>query len=381
MPPEVAGPVIGWRIEPLEPLLFGDNRPARAGLDHLQADQDPSPLTVYGAIGRLLAGDDDSPWPESLLGPFQDDVLHPSAPVAELLGWCLEDAAGGPLFPRPLHLRCRRRWGGGLATLAPLAPEGLGGARTSAGSPSLALADDEQDEHEGGVWLDEDALAEALTGGTPRAGLYPGDEVYRAEPRPGIAIDNDRGTVIEGYFFTRPYRRLRPAELDPARTSGPGIRAWFRTLEPPAAPPEGRSLGFLGGDRRRARFEPVESLGGRAEIFAALRRRIERAAPASRGLLLYLLTPAVAEGEPLPRPKGLGPPVAAAVGKPRWTSGWNVRQRRPRELVALIPEGSVLFFEWPEGADRAELVRERWLAPVGEAGAAAGFGRSLVGVW
>jgi hypothetical protein len=73
--------------------------------------------------------------------------------------------------------------------------------------------------------------------------------------------------------------------------------------------------------------------------------------------------------------------VAAVVGKPRFASGWNVLRRRPRELLALIPEGSIYFYEWPPDCDRPALVRERWLAPVGGPGAAAGFGRALVGVW
>jgi len=381
MPPDGARPIAGIRIEPLEPWLFGDNRAARAGLDHLQADQDPSPLAIHGALGRLLAGDPGSPWPEPLLGSRQEDVLRPEAAIAELLGWCCEHADGRPLFPRPLNLRCRRLLGGGLEALEPLAPAAAGDARTSAGFESLAVAAAEQDEHEGAVWLAEDALAEALTGSAPGAGLYEESQLFQREARPGIAVDNDRGTVFEGYFFTRPYRRLRPGELDPVRTAEPGLRAWLQTLESPIDLPGGRPLGFLGGDRRRARFTLLERFSGRVEILAALRERIEAAAPGSRGFSLYLLTPAVAQGEAPFRPAGPLRPVAAVIGKPRFASGWDVRRRRPRELLALIPEGSIYFYEWPDGADRPALVRERWLAAVGEVGAAVGFGRALVGVW
>ncbi len=75
-------PVYEVRIEPLEPLLFGDNRSARAGIDHLQRDQNPSPLTLHGAIGRFLAGRSKDDWPAGLLGDEQADILNPRSEVA-----------------------------------------------------------------------------------------------------------------------------------------------------------------------------------------------------------------------------------------------------------------------------------------------------------
>ena len=98
-------PTYEIRIEPLDPLLFGDNRSARAGLDHLQQDQDPSPLTVHGAIGRYLASRSKN-WPAELLGDEQKDILNPKDKVAELRGFCARGVGGSLFFPRPRHLRC-----------------------------------------------------------------------------------------------------------------------------------------------------------------------------------------------------------------------------------------------------------------------------------
>ncbi len=377
-------PVTSVRIEPLEPLLFGDNRPARPGLDPLQLDQDPVPLTVHGAIGRLLAGKPGSSWPDSLLGPWREDILAPvekGAPIAELLGWCHEDKEERLLFPSPASLRCRLSWRGKVRALEPLTPVAVNEAITSADSPYLALAEPEENEYKGPVWLSEEALTETLMGRTPEYGLFPEEELFRREPRPGIAIDNDLGTVLEGYFFTRPYRRFPPGELDPSRRYKPGFRAWFQTLEPLVPPRNATTIGFLGGDRRRSRFSFPETFTGRTDVLAAMRTRIERAAPDSRGFCLYLLTPAIALGKESFEFPNLGRPLVSVVSKPRYSSGWDVEGCSPRSLMALIPEGSIFFFEWPRNEDRIELLRGRWLAPLQEVGAAAGFGRTLVGVW
>jgi CRISPR-associated protein Cmr3 len=200
-------------------------------------------------------------------------------------------------------------------------------------------------------------------------------------------VDNDSGTVFEGQFFTRPYRRFEPAGLAAAAgAAAGGFAAWFATRGPldlDCSDP----IGFFGGDRRRARFE-LRDAGP-----VALRELCERVAAAaaegeSEGFLLSLLTPAL---QPAAAPGEAEvevdrhAPIAAALGRPAYASGWDVDKNLPRPLRALIPAGSVYFFDWPEGArpgaPRAELVRRLWLQPVRREGAAAGFGRCLPGIW
>ena len=50
-------------------------------------------------------------------------------------------------------------------------------------------------------------------------------------------------------------------------------------------------------------------------------------------------------------------------------------------MRTLIPEGSALFFDWPNGVDRQSLIERMWLESVSSIGRHAGFGRVLVGVW
>ena len=375
-------PVYEVRIEPLEPLLFGDNRSARAGVDHLQRDQDPSPLTLHGAIGRFLAGR--SKWPAGPLGEEQGDILNPQGKIAELLGFSFHGAGGTLYFPRPLHLRCGLRNGEphpvDLAT-----PRENDGVRASAPWPKLlvpAAAEPFADEAEGEVLLSQSDLEAVLCGEVPQGKTRHAQDLFRAERRPGIAVNNDAGTVFEGAFFTRPYRRFQSSGLAASAASAPaGFAAWLETLTPIQLD-IGDGVGFLGGDRRRARFEfcrtgPV-ALNDLCEPVAQAAEEGE-----SAGFFLYLLTPAL-HTEASVQVDGLRP-IAAALGKPHYVSGWDVKQKRPRPLRALIPAGSVYFFDWPQdvppGPARAEMVRRLWLCPLIKEGAAAGFGRCLPGIW
>jgi CRISPR type III-B/RAMP module-associated protein Cmr3 len=373
-------PVYEVRIDPIDPMLFGDNRSARAGLDHLQRDQDPSPLTLHGAIGRYLQRLNGDAWPGELLGERLKDVLHPERRIAELRGFCLHDAGGGLFFPRPRHLRCTLRGGEpGPADL--IVPRERDGSRFSSSWPRLLFPTDDgalADEAEGELFLRENALEAVLCGEVLASAELPA-HLYRAEPRPGIAMDNGSGTVIEGQFFTRPYRRFQPPSGG-AGAAPAGFAAWFETLAPVTLDVSD-GVGFLGGDRRRARF----TIDRCEEPLADLRERIAEAAEQSdsRGFLLFLLTSALQTGASV-ETAGMQP-VAAALGKPIHGSGWNVEAGLPRAIHALLPAGSVYFFDWPEDAQlgpaRAELVRRLWLHPLHPDGAAAGFGRCLPGIW
>lgn len=377
-------------VQPLEPLLFGDNRSARAGVDHVLQDQDPSPLTLHGALGQAVVSAARSSWPQAVLGEKQPNILAPTSPVASLLGYCLRAPGGDLFFPRPGHLRCvAGAAGSGGVRPEPhdlLAPQEVSGFASSVQPvlPGLIMAPDVQGEEEvhelsSAVLLGESALGEVLSGHVPEGGLSPASDLFRAEPRPGIAVDNRDGRVMEGAFFTRPYRRFAAADLDPEAGCG-GFTAWLETLEP-LTEDEIPDRAFVGGDRRRARLS-FDRLGDeRSLALSRLRRRVEKAAEETdtRGFFLYLLSPALAQHE-LP-PWAGQPPLAAVLGRPGWISGWDTVRRQPRELRTVVPAGSVVFYHWPGDGDRAELVRDAWLGSWAEDGAAAGFGRTLVGVW
>jgi CRISPR-associated protein (Cas_Cmr3) len=385
------------RIQPLDPILFGDNRSARAGEDHTLSDQDPAPSTLYGALGARIAlclGASVHEWDRArpVLGEHAPDLATHDSERSALEGYALLDPEGRMWFPRPLHFRVEAthgRWFA-LPLLVPAGetasvPSSLGFERRLV--PAVASGEESLPaEVEDDLFVDESLLAEILAGeagaASPLSSSVRGrDSFFRVEVRAGLGMANALNTAGEGLLFTRPYRRFAQAIDRGDGWRGAGFIAWYRVRDLAASDPASwNGPGFLGGDRRRARiaFEiaPERPLGRVLEAVCA-------AAPESRGWLAYLLTPAVAPAGPLAF-EGRKP-VAAAIGKPLHVSGWNARDGGPRPLLTLLPAGSVLFFSWDPGlgaGERGNWISERWLAAIDGGGyGASGFGRLLIGVW
>jgi hypothetical protein len=394
----MTGVRLAVRIEPLDPLLFGDNRSARAGEDHALADQDPSPATLYGAIGARIAGclgaRRRSDWENRaarVLGPFAKDLADDSE-RAELRGYALADPDGELWFPRPLHAPIGERRGGrrelvAMPRLRPAEPDDVAASsltyprRLSAGAAAAPLGAEEVEDE---LLVAPRLLQEILAGAELAVGdlsllVRSRESFFRAETRAGLGMDNSRNAAAEGLLFTRPYRRFGGAARGGRGWAGAGYLAWYEVRDlgdEDLAVWSGN--GFLGGDRRRARlgFEraPERPLGDLLE-------EVLTRAEASRGYFAYLLTPAVA-GQPVAL--GGREPVAAAVGRPWPASGWDQAAGGPRPLVTLLPAGSVFFYEWEPGIG-AEAKRSRiagsWLAPLAGGYGKSGFGRVLIGVW
>lgn len=372
-------------IEPIDSLLFGDNRSARAGIDHLQLDQDPSPLTIHGALGRFIWEKSGPGFPTHLLGKQVEDILNPDEPVAELLGVAFRDPSAQLWFPRPLNLRCwktvgrdrkPRYWSKDL-----LVPSEIADQETSCKLPRLLISEPLQHETDEPLLVSELFLSRILRGEVQEESITdyvrcPTD-VYRPDVRLGIAIQNATGQTEEGMFFSRPYRRFGPAAADGTGVLGWSFAAWLATPETiPNGPP---GFGFIGGDRRRARFHLL-SIASRDEILRSVRDDVISHVDGSRGFLTYLLTPRIID-EASQCQVGGADRISTVTGRPQFVSGWNTRMpQHPRPLIALEPAGSIHFFEWPAGADKAAFIREHWLSNIGRGGAA-GFGRILLGVW
>jgi CRISPR type III-B/RAMP module-associated protein Cmr3 len=391
------------RLEPVDPMLFGDNRSARAGEDHTLSDQDPSPATLYGAIGARIASRlgarGRSTWngqAKAVLGSFEPDLGQGSPDRAELCGYAGTDVDGRLWFPRPLHFRVSgSQRGGSRITLPALRPVGAAEAEREKGLSSLSFprrlhAPEAEsslfEEDDGELLVDESRLGEILASpeSTPLGDVGPSVRTragfYAPEPRLGLAMDNAANLNLEGRFFSRPYRRYLSGFglLEPAWRSA-GFTAWYRVRELAGQSLEDwNGLGFFGGDRRRVEL----AFAPEAAPLARLRDQVLAAVPGSLGFVTYLLTPAVDEGHGV-RLEGTSP-FAAAVGRPVYTSGWNSAEASPRPILTLIPAGSVYFFAWPAGGSeesRREMISRHWLAPLSEAYRNSGFGRILPGVW
>lgn len=204
------------------------------------------------------------------------------------------------------------------------------------------------------------------------------EEMKLSEPewRTGHARDPVRGTVETGLLYRA--QVARPA---------PDVRLLFDLdweSDGRDAPQLVPGLPRLGGDGHIVTLETVADVHPIAQRFSEL---VDGGA-ARRTIIdndgrfkLYFVTPAAFGDGWLP--DGVDREtlevvlvdqrcrlVAAAVGKPRYLGGWDIRRKRPKPLLAVVPAGSVFHFE-PVGdltsdeleafADR--LVRDHQLRP------------------
>jgi hypothetical protein len=370
----------------------------------MAGDQDPSPSTLFGAVGgqiaRQLGAHGQRDWNQTartVLGPFQPSLERKSPEEregAELLGATVRDAEGTLWFPAPLHLRAARQERGRYDLTLRRPPDGEAGLLSSlpAGWRPLSLPDPAAaagEEEERPLRVDR-SLLQAILVGEPEIVRFGSsarreEELFQSEPRLGLAMFNATNTTAEGRLFARPYRRYRTATDGTDGWRSAGFVAWYRVLALPAGaadvPPGWNGVGFLGGDRRRALFSFARTVDG---PLGSLRDEIRGGVAGSRGFLVYLLTPALlpAGGVDLEGRR----PVAGALGRAIYTSGWSAaaEARGPRPLLALAPPGSVLFFEWNKDetdADKEKVIERQWLGALDPAYGNAGFGRMLPGVW
>jgi CRISPR type III-B/RAMP module-associated protein Cmr3 len=409
-------------IKPIDPLQFGDNRSARAGEDHVIRDQDPSPLTIYGAIGARIANalgltSKSREWPKeikSILGPFQDDILQPTngENFAELAGYCYIDGRHQKAwFPRPLHYRITGKKDSKAFWLPKLYPEDtLPNSLSSAPYKGLMVeqaATDDEDlmkEIEEEFYISVNAIEQILSNEALDGEHNCNDDIlfldglYLAEHRAGLGMDNHSNTTKTGLLFSRPYRRFRQEFNSDYTFQMTQISAWFKIIKQVSAETllQWNGIGFFGGDRRRAWFS--FSHENDLPLSPVLTGILNTDFMASNGYLVYLLTPAINEdSENNFLLKEENEPVSAIFGKPQAMSGWishkaqvsrNSTQRdkqHPRAIRTLIPAGSVIFYRWPDRCStqeqRKNLIKELWMQPINQKFKNAGLGRMLLGAW
>jgi len=317
---------------------------------------------------------------EPYLGKIYGDPFFDTGDRSKLLGFSLTDAHGGHYFPRPQNFLMRQ--GFSHTALILLKPSNPQSVKSSCPFPELLYAPLDDNEVTEDCAVSTQALRTILTGTLPPGDLQKSrqirtmDEFFLPENRLGLQMVNERNTAREHMLFRRPFRRFKLGFNDDQQWRSAGFCAWFETLKPL---PDSLNLdgnGFLGGDRRRValQFEPLTE-----QPLAEIRDAVVQSATDSKGFLIYLVTPAVREATwPIIAHQH---PIAAAIGKPLYCSGWNVLDNRPRPMLTLIPAGSVFFYSWPEMCERETLIRQQWLDCVSNEFGSAGFGRYLMGVW
>jgi CRISPR-associated protein Cmr3 len=392
-----------WLIEPLDPLIARDGRPAAVG--RFTTTGFPYPSMIAGAV-RTRMGSENGAF--TLAGNALEELkekVHVRGPLlAELspedgtvLQW-LAPAPRDAVFLQENGITARRRLaprplesGQAMDSLVEkgLLPIGFQGSRVHGKSP--------KDIPSFWSWS---TFASWLSAPMDQTGVKLaslGTMSLPVETRAHLALQADERVGIDGMLFeTSGLRFLQEGKtrLAPSR--------FALSLRCQGATVAGRSLELheqiapLGGERRLARWSPASS------DWPEMPRNVKEQIVTSRRARLILLTPAMFKNGPLPawndQSWPLGAPVrakvsGAAVPRPEVVSGWDLAadngagkpKGRPKPTRRLVASGSVYFLNLEGGTaqDVERWCEETWLACVSddEQDRRDGFGLAVLGTW
>lgn len=386
-----------WLIEPLDPLIARDGRPAAVG--HFSTVSFPYPSMIAGAA-RTRMGCEDGAFtiPRAALPELREKVPIRGPILAELdlegevLQWLapaprdaavVNDSEERPalrrLAPRPMGA------GEALDSLPErgLLPVAFPGAGSHGKPPKRVPAFWNWKDFE--AWL----AAPVDRSGIDLAAL--GIPSLPVETRGHLAIQPNERVGIDGMLFQT--SGLRFLQNPKEERFSLAVRRFALSLSAQGATVAGRALEFrqqiapLGGERRLARWSPA------SREWPRLPEPVREKIVSSRRARLILLTPALFKNGALPgwnnAPWPTGGPVratvcAACVPRPEVVSGWNLETGRPKKTRRLAAMGSVYFLELDgKPDDRRRWCDETWLACVSDdlQDRRDGFGVAALGTW
>jgi CRISPR-associated protein Cmr3 len=424
-----------WLIEPRDPLIARDGKPASSG--RFRTLGFPFPSTLAGAVRTRLGSGDGA---FSLETAAELDALR-AIPVAGPLLAELGpgDEVGGWLAPAPrdVHILAGQ---GRAATLLPLLPRTLPGTCDSLGErgllplafdpaplgphpPGPPLPSPSQPPGEGGIAEESKLL---WTKPVPAPAFWSWDRLEAWLTAPAVCQLDDLGALglpdllverrshlaiqpggppqrvgIDGMLFETAGLRFLHADEEGPREECLAPRRLALSVRCAGGTVAGRPLALqeqlapLGGERRLARWR--RSATGWPSLPAAIRDAIVAAGRAR----LMLLTPAFFKDGALPAWSGVPWPGletvtatvrAACVPRPQVVSGWDLAadnrpgraKGRAKPTRRLAASGSVYFLELHGSpADLGRWCDSVWLATVSddEPSRRDGFGLAVLGTW
>jgi len=363
--------------------LFGD-----AG-QHSEAQMPPWPSVAAGAIRSLMLAKNNIE-----LGHFADGE-KPAGRLGEVLGtpkepgsfriawFSMAHESGSevePLIPLPADVIANPD-DEDLLYLNPRVLPARLHASHSTPQPAV-LCRDKDGKPEGGLWLTAAGLDSYLRGEPlqKREHATSTSQLWRSDPRLGIALDPKKHAAQEGRIYTS--EGIAPCD-------GVGFLIIVNGADK-LVPKSGMIR--IGGDGRGARIwtcqtkfpEPDWDRIGREKRF-----RIILATPGlfENGWRL----PGLDENGVWSGPAGLSARLAsAAVPRPQIVSGWDLAQWKPKPALRAAPPGSVYWFEAPEIDGQALVGALKTLVAEGLAclsqypdkpRIAEGFNNVMVGNW
>lgn len=202
-----------------------------------------------------------------------------------------------------------------------------------------------------------------LKGGKPK-GVFPLEQFRTLEPKVGIGRDNSTHVSDDGLLYR--VGMIRPQAIDEAtnETYSLNIEVDFEL--------EGWSLnegesGFvkLGGEGKSCSYKVIPN---KKDYFLKTL--------SSDVLKIYFISPTFFNNEANQKVKSWLPSflnlnsdgewvgewdgiklkfLTAALGKPKYVGGFDIKKRRPKPMVKMIPEGAVFYFQLLNEADKKRI--------------------------
>lgn len=373
------------RFEPMDTWFFRESRPHNSVGSHELASLFPPPVrTLAGAVRTLVGETQGVDWDK-----FKNNSGHY---LRNIIGY--GDDLGPIKFDGPwLELNRERLYPAPAFLLARDTDDKREYKRFVIGEPVLSDLDrvlfPEVPEREKGfaalrnAWLTTRGLECVLAGETVNDSMIREcKQLYDEEPRLGIARNNRLRTAQDQMLYTT--RHVRPKrEL--------AVVLGVKDLDPVYLP-TGPSIVRLGGEGRSAALSYFKASDPLLHLCPTPNNR-------TRGLILFLLTPADLDGEWIPpgfvvdnqngvtRWRGCIEGVelfilSAALGKIQREGGWNQATSTPQPMRSLIPAGSAWYCTTiPDNADKKkDAIHKLHGARIGR-DQQLGRGRLAVGLW
>lgn len=370
------------RLDPMETFFFRDGRPFDRGEGWATGIFPPLPSTIYGAIRAAAISLSDCP-----LRKFDDGVSgvlcaemgsKTSLGKFSIRSIVLHDGIG-PHVPTPLDLRRRGQFPVLLGRNT--TPEVVTDIDSDLYQPEQPDADNEW----GASWIGHHALANYLKGSPGQIGK-PRSQYFHIEPKTGIERGAE-GTVKEGMLYNQEMIRLKDE--------------YHLSVEAETVTTLGHCGALkLGHDGRLFSYQIVPNdthFAFRDELKALF---IDRLSGTDRRFKILFTSPALLKGGWLPGgvedrkengrqfhewtiEPGLRLLVESAVlGRPMRVGGWDVANRKPKDMLRAVPPGSVYYCRLLEGnqARLFDLLFDRNLSDADPGKKQQGFGHMLPGL-
>lgn len=373
-------------IDIADVVFFKDGRAIAPGSEYSASSIfPPNPVTVYGAIrSAILASDPDVDFTADGFGGISDQtrtltgtikrtgeaIQETTIGTLRITGFglaCKKDGKAENLYPLPGDVLASKKAEPGKETAQNAKPLDFTSFGIRTNLPKAASAHSWVRYQEGSffeyqpIYLTESLWRDYLLGKASdietivklekNRAPYKPDKYFTKEPRMGIVIDANTGTVKEGKLFTTPF--IRP---NPKKNTG----FWVSLQQDISKNLDGNLL-RLGGDGKLSSLSEI-TVTDDSTFMADLKK----AAKDTGKLKLILLTPAIFENGWLPDGfdqqtgrvifGGVGAKLLSAnTGRYQPIGGWDVARNCPKPTMRAVPAGSVYWIECEKGRE-ADLI-------------------------